>query len=402
MTHPSVHEAVLAVASALAPSWRWRRHGGGRLRAAERRGRLSCRPWAGQLRRRDVRLRRRQARCSALSAVAVSPDGSERVRRRRRRRHQRREKLRRRGGPQARPRRRAAITETGCLSSDGTDGRDGASGACTPEPLAARGRRRGRQPRRLDGVRQLEQLRQRGRLLPRPGDRRADAARLLAGHAAAGLAVRGGQPVAPARAAPVVSADGSSLYVAAPLEGARLDPRSAASRAHVRRHRCRRAGATRAPARAPPGRRSRRRAARPRTADVAPPRALASIFSASVARRNFCQPLHRRQRARRRVLGRHGHAGSRLARAEPGRQAAVRRGAGQQGDRRVRSGRLPGRSSETGCVKVDAPPGLCSSAKLMYEPTALAISPDGRERLRGRCRINGQRLRRGRRRRARP
>ena len=27
-----------------------------------------------------------------------------------------------------------AIAETGCLSSDGTDGRDGASGACTPTP----------------------------------------------------------------------------------------------------------------------------------------------------------------------------------------------------------------------------------------------------------------------------
>ncbi len=34
--------------------------------------------------------------------------------------------------------------------------------------------------------------------------------------------------------------------------------------------------------------------------------------------------------------------------------------------------------SESSCIKVNAPPGLCSSAKLMTSPTRLVVSPDGR------------------------
>ena len=37
-----------------------------------------------------------------------------------------------------------------------------------------------------------------------------------------------------------------------------------------------------------------------------------------------------------------------------------------------------GALSQTGCVKVDAPPGLCSAGTFMRAPTELAVSPDGK------------------------
>jgi DNA-binding beta-propeller fold protein YncE len=247
-----------------------------------------------------------------------------------------------------------AITETGCLSSDGTDGRDGASGACTPTPslLGA------------DGVAvspdgstvfvsssssasvvvfsrdpTTGSLTRLGCLqgTPRPGGP-CGAANLFSSSSAL-----------------AASTDGSALYVAAPLEGA-ISTLTAPPTTPV----------------SEPG------SSTSATANATASMTLASIFKTPPASGYLSNPCIA-------VNGLDGVCtvgtatqglddlvlspdGKQLYAAAPGSKAidVFATGAG-------------GALSETGCLKVQAPPGLCSSAgKLMMSaPNQLAVSPDG-------------------------
>lgn len=253
-----------------------------------------------------------------------------------------------------------AITETGCLSSDGTDGRDGASGACTPTPslLGA------------DGVAVSPD----GSTVFVSSSSSASVVAFSRDPATGSLTRLGclqgtprpGGPCAPANlftsaSTLAASADGSALYVAAPLEGAISTLASAAT----------------APASGPAG-------PTPGTAAATPPNAtspnatLASIFSTPPANGYLSNPCIA-------VNGLDGVCavgtatqglddltvspdGRQLYATAPGSKAidVFAIGAG-------------GALSETGCLKVHAPPGLCAGAgKLMSSPTQLAVSPDGR------------------------
>jgi DNA-binding beta-propeller fold protein YncE len=269
-----------------------------------------------------------------------------------------------------------AIAETGCLSSDGTDGRDGASGACAVEPSLLGARGVAVSP---DGstvyvsssssasVVAFSRNSVSGSLTrlgcfqgtPRPGAP-CGAANLLA--SSSGLAA---------------SADGSALYVAAPLEGAisSLD--------------------TAARLRTPTGIVPALGAATPTSTTAAPtsgasatstpsgagaaasPRPLAAIFTTSLAGTELLNPCIA-------VNGLDGVCavgtatqglgdlalspdGKQLYGAAPGSKAID-----------VFTPETGGALAETSCVKVDAPPGLCSAAALMNEPSELATSPDGK------------------------
>ena len=214
--------------------------------------------------------------------------------------------------------------------------------------VAAGRQRSRRQPRRVHGVRELRQLRERRRLLARPRHRGADAPGLLSGHAAPGLACGAANLFSSSRGL-VVSADGSALYVAAPLEGAVSTLNSSASLRTP-------GGIVPAASVAPPASGSGTQASSSgptttpatstSTADAAAPapdgsapRPLSSIFSTSLAGDELLNPCIA-------VNGLDGACavgtatgGLDGARAEPGRQAALWRGARQPRDRRVRARR---------------------------------------------------------------
>ncbi len=245
-----------------------------------------------------------------------------------------------------------AISETGCLSSDGTDGRDGASGACVPTPslLGA------------DGVAVSPD----GSTVFVSSSSSASVVAFSRDPATGSLTRLGcfqgtprpGGPCAAANlfsssSALAASTDGSALYVAAPLEGA-ISTLTAASAV---------------PAAAPGGSTS---------STSGPPASptLASIFTTPPASTYLSNPCIA-------VNGLDGVCavgtatqgldaltlspdGKQLYAAAPGSKAidVFATGAG-------------GALSETSCLKVQAPPGLCSAGTLMSAPNELAVSPDG-------------------------
>lgn len=260
-----------------------------------------------------------------------------------------------------------AVTETGCLSSDGTDGRDGASGACTAEPSLLGARGVAVSP---DGSAVFVSSSSSASVVAFSRD--------PAGGALTRLGCFQGtpRPGAPCGAANLLasssslaaSADGSALYVAAPLEGAisTLD--------------------TTSKLRPPIGIVPALPSSAPATtgtsgsaATAAPPShpALASIFTTSLAGSELLNPCIA-------VNGLDGVCsvgtatqglgdlalgpdGKQLYGAAPGSEAID-----------VFAPEASGALSQTGCVKVDAPPGLCSAGTLMRAPTELAVSPDGK------------------------
>ena len=250
-----------------------------------------------------------------------------------------------------------AITETGCLSSDGTDGRDGASGACTPTPslLGA------------DGVAVSPD----GSTVFVSSSSSASVVAFSRDPATGALTRLGcfqgtPRPGGPCGAANLFSSasalaastDSSALYVAAPLEGAisTLTPVST----------------TLAPS--PGG--SASVPSTPASNPSAPAATLASIFKTPPPSTYLLNPCIA-------VNGLDGICtvgtatqgldaltlspdGKQLYAAAPGSKAidVFTIGAG-------------GTLSQTSCLKVQAPHGLCSSGKLMSAPGELAVSPDG-------------------------
>jgi DNA-binding beta-propeller fold protein YncE len=263
------------------------------------------------------------------------------------------------------------ITESSCISSDGTDGRDGASGACATEPslLGASGVAVSpdgstvyvtsassasvvafsRDP--VTGVlTRLGCFQQ----TPRPGSPCA-AANLLSG-----------------AGSPVVSADGSALYVAEPPEGALatldsgLDLHTPAGIVPAL------PGATTTGAGAP-GTKAPLAAASSTT-----PASLAGIFNTSLAGDELLNPCIA-------VNGLDGACavgvatkglGS-LALSPEGKQLYATAPASNAID--TFTPESGGALAETGCLKQDAPSGLCRSAGLpLGQPAQLAASLDGK------------------------
>jgi DNA-binding beta-propeller fold protein YncE len=245
-----------------------------------------------------------------------------------------------------------AITETGCLSSDGTDGRDGASGACTPTAslLGA------------DGVAVSPD----GLTVFVTADFSASVVAFARDPATGSLSRLGcfqGRPPAGSSCPPAnlfvssgavaTSADNKALYVAAPTAGA-ISTLTAGSIA-------------------PPAVASGSSSS---ASTTAPEPTVASIFGPPV-NQFFANPCIA-------VNGFDGPCavsvatqgldalalspdGKQLYGAAPGSHAVD-----------VFTHGTTGALTETSCLKVAAPHGLCSDSKLMQSPSGLAISPDGK------------------------
>lgn len=245
-----------------------------------------------------------------------------------------------------------AITETGCMSSDGTDGRDGASGACAAEPS-------------LLGASGVAVSRD-GSTVYVSSDSSASVVAFSRDPATGSLTRLGCFQATPRPGAPcgaanlfsgsrglVVSADGNALYVASPLEGAVSTLDSTAS--------------LRTPAGIVP--------AAP-TGGSSPP-ALASIFSTSLAGDELLNPCIA-------VNGLDGVCSvgtatgelSALALSPDGKQVYGTAAGSRAID--VFTPNASGVLAQTGCVMVAAPHGLCNSGQQLEHPFALSVSPDGK------------------------
>lgn len=261
-----------------------------------------------------------------------------------------------------------AVTETGCLSSDGTDGRDGASGACTVEPS-------------LLGARGVAVSPDGSTVFVSSSSSASVVA--FARDPASGSLTRLGcfqgtpRPGAPCGAANLfasssglaVSADSSALYVAAPLAGAisTLDTTSSL-----------RTPSGIVPALAPASSAAGASVTTAPAGGGSPSHpTLASIFSRPLAGDELLNPCiavngldgvcavgTATQGLDDLALSPDGHQ---LYGTAPGSKAID-----------VFAPEASGALSETSCVKVEAPPGLCSAGALMREPTELAASADGK------------------------
>ncbi len=249
-----------------------------------------------------------------------------------------------------------AISETGCLSSDGTDGRDGASGACTPTPslLGA------------DGVAVSPD----GSTVFVSSSSSASVVAFSRDHATGALTRLGclqgdPRPGAPCGAANLFSSssglaaatDGSALYVAAPLEGA-ISTLTAPS-------------TTTMPVSDPGGSMSSSGSPASNAATT-----LASIFTTPPASAYLLNPCIA-------VNGLDGVCS--VGTATQGLDALTLSPDGKQlyatapGSKAIDvfATGTGGALSETSCLKVQAPPGLCSAGTLMSAPDEMAVSPDG-------------------------
>ncbi|HEV2923202.1 MAG TPA: hypothetical protein VGW98_04150 [Solirubrobacteraceae bacterium] len=237
-----------------------------------------------------------------------------------------------------------AISAAGCLSSDGTDGRDGETGACTPTPslLGA------------DGVAVSPDG-----LTVYVTSKSSASVVAFARDPATGVLSRLGcmqgspRPGSPCRSANVfvsssgvaVSADNTALYVSAPQEGAISE-------------------FTLPPSSAPAG-----------SGPSGPPPTVASIFApAPTYLANPCIAVNGLDGpcAVGTAMGGVGH----LAPSPDGKQLYATAGPSKAVD--VFSPGAGGTLAESGCLMVEAPPGLCANSKLMNTPTSAANSPDGR------------------------
>jgi DNA-binding beta-propeller fold protein YncE len=239
-----------------------------------------------------------------------------------------------------------AISEVGCLSSDGTDGRDGASGACvtTPGLLGADG-----VTVSPDGSTVFVTANMSASVVAFARD---PATGLLTGLGCFQYRPPHGSKCPPANIFPsagavVTSADSRALYVAAPTQGAISTLI---------------AGEVTAPAAA---------------AGPAPAGTAASIFGLLGTSEFLGNPCVA-------VNGYDGSCGVGVATSGLDALALSPDGAQLYGVAPgseavdVFSHDATGTLTETSCLKVAAPPGLCRPSKLLNAPTQLAISPDGK------------------------
>src|SRR5271166_1442288 len=234
------------------------------------------------------------------------------------------------------------IAEVGCLSSDGTDGRDGASGACTPTPSLLGADGVAVSP---DGSTVFVASSYSSSVVAfarNPSDGTLKRLGCI-GHfpCAAGNVFYGSSSL-------VVGAGNRSLYVAAPIAGAisaltvpSTPPESGGG-----------SGAS------------------------APEPTLASLFAglgnqsvglpciAVNGSDGICEVGVAMQGVGSLTLG---PEGKQLYGTAPGSDAVD-----------VFTPNADGTLTETSCLKVNAPPGLCKSSSLMNSPRALAVSPDGK------------------------
>ena len=242
-----------------------------------------------------------------------------------------------------------AITQAGCLSSDGTDGRDGASGACaaTPSLLGADG-----VAVSPDGLAVFVTSNASGSVVAFARDPANGSLTRLGCFQAR---PPGGSPCPPANvffssSALVASADNKALYVAAPTQGSistlmtgLITPPASGGAAG--------AGGSAS--------------------------TVASIFGVLPPTEFFANPC----------IAVNGFDGScAVGIATQGLDALA-----LSPDGRQLYGTAPGSSAvdvfthdaagaltESSCLKVEPPGGLCRAGKLMKSPTQLAVSPDGR------------------------
>jgi DNA-binding beta-propeller fold protein YncE len=238
-----------------------------------------------------------------------------------------------------------AITPIGCLSSDGTDGRDGASGACTPTPSLLGADGVAISP---DGLTVYVSSKSSASVVAFSRDPSSGALTRL------GCVQATPRPGAPCRAANlfsssrgvVVSADNTALYVAAPVEGAvstLTGPTAPAT------------GSGAAGQRLP----------------------VASIFATPPAPAflsNQCIAVNGMDGVC--AVGTAMQGITTLALSPDGRQLYGAVPASNAVSVFAPSAEAP--LTETGCLKVEAPPGLCGTSRLMRAPSFVTVSPDGR------------------------
>jgi DNA-binding beta-propeller fold protein YncE len=239
-----------------------------------------------------------------------------------------------------------AVTESGCLSSDGTDGRDGASGACTPTPALLGADGVAVSP---DGLTVFVTSRSSASVVAFARDPLTGSlTRLgcLQGTPRLGSPCRAANLYS-SSAAIVASADNRALYVAAPGEGAISTLVSPATVA---------AGGP-SPA-----------ASTPTVASIfttpPTPTFLANPCIAINGMDGPCAVGTAMQGARALVLS---PDAKQLYAAAPD-SAAID----------VFAPNAEGALSQTGCVKADALPGLCATSVTITRPSEIAVSPDGR------------------------
>ncbi|HEY1450539.1 MAG TPA: beta-propeller fold lactonase family protein [Solirubrobacteraceae bacterium] len=258
-----------------------------------------------------------------------------------------------------------AIEEVGCLSSDGTDGRDGASGACTAEPSLLGASGVAVSP---DGSTVYVSSSSSASVVAFSRDPATGALTRL------GCFQGMPRPGAPCGAAnlmssassPVVSADGSSLYVAAPLAGA-VSTLDASDNLHTA------AGVV--PAAGTPSASASTIATTPPA--NAPTPSLSAIFTTSLGGDellNSCIAVNGLDGPC--AVGTATRGLYHLALSPDGKQLYGAAPGSHAID--VFAPAAGGGLAETSCVKLEAPHGLCTSGEQLNEPIALASSPDGK------------------------
>jgi DNA-binding beta-propeller fold protein YncE len=240
-----------------------------------------------------------------------------------------------------------AISETGCVSSDGTDGRDGASGACSASAALLGADGVAVAP---DGLTVYVSSSFSGTVVAfarNPADGSLTRLGCFQSRPVGGSACPFAN-IFTSSGALVTSADGRSLYVAAPTVGS-ISTLTAPAAGSVPA-----AGA----------------------ATSAPEATLASIFGAPrpqplanpcIAVNGFDGPC---------AVGVAMLGLGSLALSPDGKQIYGAAAASHAVD--VFATDATGTLTESSCLKVSPPPGLCHATSLMSSPTLLAISPDGK------------------------